>query len=85
MVVAYDTLPVVTDALKALEHDAPSIWDECLGNVPLDAELGDSAATHAAFLDAAHVVNARFSITALSIARWSRGRRSAAGIRQRDG
>ena len=60
VVVAYDTLPVVTDALKALEHDAPSIWDECPGNVPLDAELGDSAATHAAFLDAAHVVNARF-------------------------
>ena len=56
----YEPLPVVTDALAALEDGAPEIWQGCPGNVPLDAELGDAAATQAAFEDAAHVVEARF-------------------------
>jgi len=56
----YDPLPVVTDALAALEDGAPAIWDACAGNAPLDAEQGDAAATDAAFDAAAHVVEARF-------------------------
>lgn len=58
--VDYDVLPVVTDALEALEPGAPAVWDDCPGNVPLDAEMGDAAATDAAFARAAHVVSARF-------------------------
>ena len=58
--VEYEPLPAVTDARAALEADASAVWEECPGNVPLDAELGDAAATDAAFADAAHVVEARF-------------------------
>ena len=58
--VDYETLPVVTDALAAIEPDAPLVWQECAGNTPLDAELGDKPATDAAFAAAAHVVEARF-------------------------
>jgi aerobic carbon-monoxide dehydrogenase large subunit len=58
--VEYVTLPVVTDALVAIEAGAPLVWDDCERNTPLDAELGDSAATDAAFAGAAHVVEARF-------------------------
>lgn len=56
----YAVLPVVTDALAALAPDAPAVWADCPGNVPLDAEMGDAAATDAMFADAAHVVEARF-------------------------
>ena len=58
--VDYETLPVVTDALAAIAPGAPPVWDDCPGNTALDAEMGDSAATDAAFAGAAHVVEARF-------------------------
>lgn len=58
--VGYHVLPVVTDALAALTPDAPTIWDDCPDNVPLDAEIGDAAATDAAFAAATHVIEARF-------------------------
>ena len=58
--VDYETLPVVTDALAAIEPDAPLVWDDCAENTPLDAEMGDKAATDAVFATAAHVVEARF-------------------------
>ncbi|MFT5486008.1 MAG: carbon-monoxide dehydrogenase large subunit [Paracoccaceae bacterium] len=60
IVVDYAVLPVVTDALAALDPGAPTIWDECPGNVPLDADIGDAAATDAAFAEATHVIEARF-------------------------
>lgn len=58
--VAYETLPVVTDALASIEPDAPLVWEACAANTPLDAEMGDKAATDAVFSTAAHVVEARF-------------------------
>jgi aerobic carbon-monoxide dehydrogenase large subunit len=58
--VEYETLPVVTDALAAIAPGAPVVWDECPDNTPLDAEMGDQAATDAAFEGAAHVIEARF-------------------------
>jgi carbon-monoxide dehydrogenase large subunit len=58
--VDYRPLPAVTDALAALEPDAPQVWDACVGNLPLDSEMGDSAAVESAFAKAAHVVEARF-------------------------
>lgn len=60
VMVDYRTLPVVTDALAAIEPGAPLVWETCPGNTPLDAEMGDSAATDTAFAQAAHVVEARF-------------------------
>lgn len=58
--VDYETLPVVTDALAAIAPDAPQVWEGCMANTPLDAEMGDKAATDAVFSTAAHVVEARF-------------------------
>lgn len=60
VVADYNVLPVVTDALDALAPDAPTVWEDCPGNVPLDADIGDVAATDAAFAEAAHVIEARF-------------------------
>lgn len=52
----FDDLPAVTDAVKALTPEAPEIWHNVPGNLALEAELGDAAATEAAFAKAAHVV-----------------------------
>ncbi len=58
--VDYETLPSVSDGLKALESGAPQIHDEAQGNLVFDWELGDKAATEAAFASAAHVT--KFSL-----------------------
>lgn len=58
--VDYNTRPVVTDALAATAPDAPRVWDDCAGNTPLDAEMGDRLATDAAIAGAEIVVEARF-------------------------
>jgi len=52
----YDVLPAVTDTLEAARPDAPRLFDEAESNVVVDGELGDRAATEAAFARAAHVV-----------------------------
>ncbi len=57
----YDLLPAVTDATLAILPDAPQLWDGCPGNLPVNAELGDAAATDEAFGRAAHVVGGTFS------------------------
>jgi aerobic carbon-monoxide dehydrogenase large subunit len=51
----YEPLPAVTDAVAAAEAGAPHLWDKA-ENVLIDAEVGDAAATAAAFAEAAHVV-----------------------------
>jgi carbon-monoxide dehydrogenase large subunit len=60
VVVDYAPLPAVTDALAAISPDAPVLWDGCAGNLPLDAEMGDAAATDAAFASAAYAIEAHF-------------------------
>ena len=52
----YDALPAVTDTLEAAHPDAPRLFEEAGSNVVVDGELGDRAATEAAFARAAHVV-----------------------------
>ncbi|MFN3656570.1 MAG: xanthine dehydrogenase family protein molybdopterin-binding subunit [Pseudolabrys sp.] len=54
--VDYEPLPAVTDTAAAAEPDAPKLFDQHHSNVCLDAELGDRAATEAAFARAAHTV-----------------------------
>ncbi|MFZ3235948.1 MAG: xanthine dehydrogenase family protein molybdopterin-binding subunit [Stellaceae bacterium] len=54
--IAYEPLPAVTRAADALKPDAPLLWDTAPGNLCIDIELGDEAATAAAFARAAHVV-----------------------------
>jgi aerobic carbon-monoxide dehydrogenase large subunit len=52
--VDYEVLPAVVETIAAARQDAPCVHD-ARSNVCFDAELGDAAATDAAFADAAHV------------------------------
>jgi carbon-monoxide dehydrogenase large subunit len=54
VVVDYEPLPAVIDAKAAVEKDAPRLYDD-LPNIMIDAEVGDAAATDAAFARAAHI------------------------------
>ncbi|GGB25361.1 carbon monoxide dehydrogenase [Tistrella bauzanensis] len=57
VVVDYVELPAVADARKALASGAPAVWDDqAPGNLCYDWELGDKAATDAAFANAHRVV-----------------------------
>ncbi len=53
---SYEPLPAVTRAADALRPTAPLLWETAPGNLSIDIELGDEAATAAAFARAAHVV-----------------------------
>jgi aerobic carbon-monoxide dehydrogenase large subunit len=52
VVVDYEPLPVVTDGAASAASDAPRLYDD-LPNIMIDAEVGDAAATDAAFARAA--------------------------------
>src|SRR6202034_769263 len=51
----YDVLPAVVETAAAARQDAPIVHDGIRSNVCFDSELGDAAATGAAFARAAHV------------------------------
>ncbi len=53
--VTYSELPSVVDTAKAMDPDAPQIWQDVPGNFLFQAQIGDPAATDAAFAKAAHV------------------------------
>ena len=53
--VDYEPLPAVIGAIEAAKPGAPQIWPERPGNIGLEGEAGDRAATDAAFARAAHV------------------------------
>ncbi|HZT62149.1 MAG TPA: xanthine dehydrogenase family protein molybdopterin-binding subunit [Burkholderiales bacterium] len=54
--VDYEPLPAVVRAVDAAASAAPLLWEDRGSNVTIDADLGDAAATDAAFARAAHVV-----------------------------
>jgi len=58
-VVDYDPLPAVADAEQALAQGAPVVRDSAADNVSFRWEIGDSAATAAAFANATTVVRQR--------------------------
>ncbi|MDB5532129.1 MAG: Carbon monoxide dehydrogenase, large subunit [Hyphomicrobiales bacterium] len=62
IVIDYDVLPSVTRSTEAVVDGAPLLWDSVPNNLPLDAEIGDKAATDAAFEKAAHRVSFRSAI-----------------------
>jgi carbon-monoxide dehydrogenase large subunit len=66
--VDYDALAALVDPERALEKDAPRIWDEIPDNTALDYELGDAKAVDAAFASAARVVRVRLPISRVAIA-----------------
>jgi aerobic carbon-monoxide dehydrogenase large subunit len=51
----YEVLPAVVETVAAARQDAPRVHDSAQSNVCFDSELGDAAATEAAFARAAHV------------------------------
>ena len=51
----FEPLPAVTDGAAAVAPEAPLVWEEAGSNVCVDADIGDRAATDAAFAKAAHV------------------------------
>ena len=57
IVVDYEVLPSATSMGAALAAKAPTVHDDVPGNVCFDWEIGDKAATEAAFKGAAHVVS----------------------------
>src|SRR5712671_6686003 len=54
--VDYQPLPAVTHSLVAVQPGAPLARGDATSNTSIDAEVGDLAATNAAFSEAAHVV-----------------------------
>src|SRR5947207_5523559 len=61
LVIDYEPLPSVTATADAV--GGPAVWDECPDNVSNVHEIGDHAATEAAFAGAARVVRRRYVIT----------------------
>ena len=55
LAVDYGVLTPVVRAVDALKTGAPRLWDDPAGNLRIDIEAGDAAATAAAFTRAAHV------------------------------
>ena len=55
VMVEYDEMPAVVDAVEALKEGAPQLHPEAPGNLIFDWEIGDKAATDDAFSKAAHV------------------------------
>jgi len=54
--VDWEPLPTVVDVRAAMAPGAPALWEARPSNVALACEVGDAAATEAAFARAAHVV-----------------------------
>ena len=59
----YEALPAVTSTADAAKPGAAAVWDECPDNISNVFELGNRAATDAAFASAKHVVKRRYVIT----------------------
>jgi carbon-monoxide dehydrogenase large subunit len=55
VLVEYDVLPAVTEAVKALEVGQPQLHPEAPNNLIFDWQLGDGAAADKAIAEAAHV------------------------------
>ena len=51
----YDVLPSATDLATAMDLGVPTVWPDAKHNIVFDWEIGDKAATDAAFAGAAHV------------------------------
>lgn len=60
--VTWEPLPAITDVVAAAEPGAPAVWANAPGNLCVDLEVGDAAATETAFQRAAHIVKLRTHI-----------------------
>ncbi|MDA0655330.1 MAG: xanthine dehydrogenase family protein molybdopterin-binding subunit [Proteobacteria bacterium] len=64
--VDYEPLPAMVGTAAAVEPGAVAVWDECPDNVSFCIDVGDAAATEAAFAKADVVVKERFIINRVS-------------------
>jgi carbon-monoxide dehydrogenase large subunit len=79
--VDYETLPVVTDALAAIEPDAPLVWDDCAENTRRLMPKWATRRRPMQSLPPPHTWSRRgFSIIGSSIARWNLVPRLATGM-----
>ena len=60
--VDYEVLAHVVHSQDAMAADAPKVWDELVGNIPVETWFGDREATDRAFAAADHVVKMDFHI-----------------------
>ena len=63
VLVDYDARGAVGDLEHALAPGAPAAWLECPDNISHVHDIGDRAATDAAFASAAHVVRSRYRVS----------------------
>src|SRR3984885_242973 len=63
VMVDYHELPLVTDAIAAMEPGAPKVWDDVPGNLGFQWKRGDAEATDAALQSAAHVARLQFTVS----------------------
>ncbi|HAA91137.1 MAG: carbon monoxide dehydrogenase [Rhodospirillaceae bacterium] len=64
--VDYEPLPVMIGTAEAVSADAVPVWDECPDNVSFSHEVGDAAATEAAFAKADVIIEQNFVISRVS-------------------
>ncbi len=62
-VVDYRELPLVTDAIAAMEPGAPKVWDDVPDNIGFLWKRGDAEATDTALRSAAHVARLQFTVS----------------------
>ncbi len=63
VVVDYDTLPLVTDPVAAMQQGAPTVWDDVPDNIGFLWKRGDADAVEVALASAAHVTRLEFSVS----------------------
>jgi carbon-monoxide dehydrogenase large subunit len=80
--VDYEPLPAVTHSMVAVQPGAPLARGDATSNISIDAEIGDPAATNAAFSTAAHIV--KFETWVQRIAGVPMEPRAATGIYDRN-
>lgn len=54
--IAYEALEPVTNVRRAVQSDAPQLWEQAPGNVCFDTHLGDADAVDTALANADHIV-----------------------------
>src|SRR5262249_23689985 len=80
--VDYQPLPAVAHAQVAVEPNAVRARGDASSNISIDADIGDKAATDAAFAEAAHII--KFDTWVQRIAGVPMEPRAATGIYDRD-
>src|SRR5690242_363478 len=63
VLVDYQERPIVTDAITALQPDAPKVWEGVEVNIGFLWKRGDAQATEAALGPAAHVARLQFTVS----------------------